>query len=155
MVVKVNVSSNFRIGVDGYLVAYFEGYPPERISADTGGNSVLELRVKLASFGYASVQVWMVVDGRMDDIVAMTEVVEFYLTSHGEAANYTNNVEVAQCRYGRMLVPTRDEFIGRSLLHYGEWAELEVDLFKELIHSGDTVLDIGGKANLCSMNFRQ
>jgi FkbM family methyltransferase len=54
--------------------------------------------------------------------------------------------KVCHCRYGDMVVPTNDIYVGRSLELYGEYSEGEVTLFRQLIRPGQTVLDIG--ANL-------
>lgn len=36
-----------------------------------------------------------------------------------------------------------DKYIGTSLANYGEFSELEVDLFKQICKKGDTVIDVG------------
>lgn len=50
---------------------------------------------------------------------------------------------VEGARHGRFLVNPRDEYIGRSLLAYGEWGEAEVRLFGKIIDAGDTVVEAG------------
>lgn len=50
---------------------------------------------------------------------------------------------IKSCRYGTMMFNTNDEWIGRSFDLYGEFSEGEVDLFRHLIKTGDTVLDVG------------
>ncbi|VBB16292.1 tRNA(1-methyladenosine) methyltransferase and related methyltransferases,methyltransferase, FkbM family [Burkholderia stabilis] len=47
------------------------------------------------------------------------------------------------CRYGTMLFNSNDEFVGRSLLLYGEWSEPESALFAQMIREGDTVVEAG------------
>lgn len=46
-------------------------------------------------------------------------------------------------RYGRMLYNPNDVFVGRSLDLYGEFSEGEVQMFRQIIKPGCTVLDIG------------
>lgn len=47
------------------------------------------------------------------------------------------------CRDGTFSHLSGDECIGRSLALYGEWGFHEIELLKQLIAPGDTVLDIG------------
>jgi FkbM family methyltransferase len=46
-------------------------------------------------------------------------------------------------RHGMILYNQHDECIGRSIDLYGEWAEAEIELWKQFLHPGMTVLDIG------------
>lgn len=46
-------------------------------------------------------------------------------------------------RYGRMLYNPNDTYLGRSLDLYGEFSEGEVELFRQVVKPGFTVLDIG------------
>jgi FkbM family methyltransferase len=55
-------------------------------------------------------------------------------------------VRLKQCRYGAMLYLVTDQYIGQALDRYGEFSEGEVDLFRQLIRPGWTILEIG--ANL-------
>ncbi len=50
---------------------------------------------------------------------------------------------VKTCRHSLMLYNVNDQYIGRSLDLYGEFSEGEIDLFRQLVHPGQTVLDIG------------
>lgn len=52
--------------------------------------------------------------------------------------------DLAQCRYGTMLVNRFDYFIGQSLLRYGEYCEHELDLLRIFIVQPGTVVEIGG-----------
>jgi FkbM family methyltransferase len=47
------------------------------------------------------------------------------------------------CRHGTLLYNRNDAYVGRSLELYGEYSEGEVDLFRQFIHPGDTVIDAG------------
>ena len=51
--------------------------------------------------------------------------------------------KLKRCRYGTMVYPANDLYIGRSLDLYGEFSEGEVALFRRIVKPGDTVLDIG------------
>lgn len=46
-------------------------------------------------------------------------------------------------RYGDVIYPADDIWIGRSFALYGEYSELETDVFKRLVKPGDTVIDAG------------
>ena len=47
------------------------------------------------------------------------------------------------CRYGRMLYPARDQYVGRSLDLYGEFSEGEAELFRLLVKPGQVVVEVG------------
>ena len=47
------------------------------------------------------------------------------------------------CRHGRMLFLKRDVYIGRSLDVYGEFSELEGELFAQLLQPGAVVIEVG------------
>ncbi|WP_211470665.1 FkbM family methyltransferase [Collimonas humicola] len=51
--------------------------------------------------------------------------------------------ELTTCRHGAMLVNTNDEYVGKSLLAYGEWSEAEIFLFNQIVRPGDVVLEAG------------
>ena len=46
-------------------------------------------------------------------------------------------------KYGHFRYPPNDQYIGKSLELYGQWCETEVDLFRQLLRVGDTVIDAG------------
>ena len=46
-------------------------------------------------------------------------------------------------KHGYFLYNKNDLYVGKSMALYGEWSEPEVDLFKEICHPGDTVIEIG------------
>lgn len=54
--------------------------------------------------------------------------------------------EARECRYGRMLYPAKDQYVGRSLALYGEFSEGEAEVFRHLVRPGDMVVEVG--ANL-------
>jgi FkbM family methyltransferase len=47
------------------------------------------------------------------------------------------------CRHGRMLYNVHDLYVGRSLELYGEWSEVEIDVFRQILRPGDVVWEIG------------
>jgi len=51
-----------------------------------------------------------------------------------------------KCRYGQMVYPARDEYVGRSLALYSEFSEGEAQVFSRLVREGDIVVEAG--ANL-------
>jgi FkbM family methyltransferase len=52
-------------------------------------------------------------------------------------------VELADCRYGRMLYPQHDQYVGRSFKEYGQFSQGEVEIFTYFIRPGAVVLDVG------------
>lgn len=52
-------------------------------------------------------------------------------------------VELTDCRYGRMLYPPKDKYVGRSFKEYGQFSQGEVEIFKHFVREGAVVLDIG------------
>lgn len=57
------------------------------------------------------------------------------------------------CRHGWMLYNVNDRFIGRSLALYGEFSQGEVDLFAQLLRSGQTVIDAGANIGAHTVFF--
>lgn len=54
-----------------------------------------------------------------------------------------NHLRTVPTRYGDMTYLADDQYIGRGLELYGEYSELEVQLWRQLIKPGNTVLDAG------------
>jgi FkbM family methyltransferase len=54
--------------------------------------------------------------------------------------------ETRDCRYGRMLYPAQDLYVGRSLALYGEYSEWEADVLRHFVRPRDAVVEVG--ANL-------
>lgn len=50
---------------------------------------------------------------------------------------------VAPTRYGTMLFPAGDIWVGRSIATYGEYSEGETALFRHFVAAGDTVVEAG------------
>ena len=56
------------------------------------------------------------------------------------------------CRHGLMLYFNTDEYVGRSLQFCGEWAEIECEVFSQIVTPGMTVVEVGsnvGSHTLC------
>jgi len=51
--------------------------------------------------------------------------------------------ESRDCRYGRMLYPAQDLYVGRSLALYGEFSEWEAEVFRHFVRPGDMVVEAG------------
>lgn len=51
--------------------------------------------------------------------------------------------ELTDARHGRFVYNTNDKFVGRSLAVYGEWSEAEINLFRQIVREGDTVIEAG------------
>jgi FkbM family methyltransferase len=52
-------------------------------------------------------------------------------------------VELTESRYGRILYPQHDQYVGRSFKDYGEFSEGEVEIFTHFVQRGAIVLDVG------------
>lgn len=58
-----------------------------------------------------------------------------------------------QCRHGWMLFNINDQFVGRSLDLYGEYSESEMEVFRQFIHEGHVVLDVGANLGAHTLYF--
>jgi FkbM family methyltransferase len=52
-------------------------------------------------------------------------------------------IGVVDSRYGKIIVPSTDQFIGRGFYEYGEFSQGEVEVFEQIIKPGMVVADIG------------
>lgn len=64
-------------------------------------------------------------------------------------------MRVRATRHGTMAYPTTDVHVGRSLDHYGEWAEEELQLLAPLLKPGDVAIDVGANLGTHSVFFAQ
>lgn len=58
-----------------------------------------------------------------------------------------------QVRHGYLYHFDKDNTIGASLAHYGEWAEAEIYLLSKILQKGDVVLDIGANVGTHALGF--
>jgi len=65
----------------------------------------------------------------------------------------TPHMRLKYCRHGVMLYDTRDEHIGLALDRYGEYAELEAQLFSGLIKPGMLVVEVGANIGAHSVHL--
>jgi FkbM family methyltransferase len=63
------------------------------------------------------------------------------------------DVATADARYGRLAYFREDDPIGASLHHYGEWAQVELDVLLRFVGSGDTVVDAGANVGTHTVAF--
>ena len=52
-------------------------------------------------------------------------------------------VEMSDCRYGRMVYLSSDQYVGRSFKEYGQFSQGEVEIFTHFLRPGMVALDIG------------
>lgn len=64
-------------------------------------------------------------------------------------------LRLKQCRHGPMLYLETDRYIGRALDHYGEFSEAELQLLKQIVQPGHTVLDIGANIGVHTIFLAQ
>ncbi|HHY80978.1 MAG TPA: FkbM family methyltransferase [Thermoanaerobacter sp.] len=57
------------------------------------------------------------------------------------------------CRYGIFEVMFPEDLISKSLIEYGEWAQLEIETLAKFIKPGDTVIDAGAYIGTHTMAF--
>lgn len=60
-----------------------------------------------------------------------------------------------RCRHGALLFNRNDMYIGRSLERYGEFSELEVKLFEQVLRPGMTVVEAGANIGAHTVVFGQ
>jgi FkbM family methyltransferase len=60
-----------------------------------------------------------------------------------------------QCRFGVMVYNVNDRYVGRSFDLYGEFSWGESDLFRQVVRSGDVVVDVGANIGAHTLQFAQ
>jgi FkbM family methyltransferase len=71
-------------------------------------------------------------------------------TQDGEKSSFHS---VVDARYGRMFYFPEDDPIGVSLVAYGEWAEVEIQVLSAFIGLGSAVVDIGANIGTHTLAF--
>jgi FkbM family methyltransferase len=64
-------------------------------------------------------------------------------------------VTLKQCRHGQLLFLNGDQYVGRSLQLYGEFSELEANLFEQIVRPGNTVVEIGANIGTHTVHLAQ
>jgi len=65
------------------------------------------------------------------------------------------NVRLKRCRHGWMLYNIHDMYVGRSFDLYGEFSELEAQIFAQLIPAGGVAIDIGANIGAHTVRLAQ
>ena len=58
-------------------------------------------------------------------------------------------------KYGKIIFPAGDSYIGTSLALYGEYSEGEVQLYKQFIRKGQTVVEVGSNIGSLTIPIAQ
>jgi len=70
-------------------------------------------------------------------------------------AAQSSPVTLKQCRHGPLLFLNSDQYVGRSLLVYGEFSELEANLFTQIVRPGQTIVEIGANIGAHTVHLAQ
>lgn len=65
----------------------------------------------------------------------------------------SSHLRLKHCRHGMMLYNIRDQYVGGSLDRYGEFAELEAQLFSGLIKPGMLVVEVGANIGVHTVHL--
>lgn len=63
--------------------------------------------------------------------------------------------KLVQCRSGLMLCNRNDQYVGRSLIEYGEFSKGETDLFRAILKPGMKVIDVGANIGALTVPIAQ
>ena len=47
------------------------------------------------------------------------------------------------CKHGVYNILKNDSYVCKSLINYGEWSELEIDLYKDIVKNDDIIIEVG------------
>lgn len=72
----------------------------------------------------------------------------------GEGDHMINScVTSVNTRYGIIICFSNDDPIGKALVAYGEWAQIEIDFLTNLLHDGAVVYDVGANVGFHTLAF--
>ncbi|MBP1610172.1 MAG: SAM-dependent methyltransferase, FkbM family, partial [Acidobacteria bacterium] len=85
------------------------------------------------------------------------------MSNQGEEAKQRGNimqpfppiVELTKSRFGNMLFPSKDPYVGNSLRKYGQFNQGEFELFTQFISGGCVVLDVGANIGFHTVPLAQ
>ena len=63
------------------------------------------------------------------------------------------HIAIKHCRHGLFMYNRHDTFVGRGLDHYGEWCDFELQLLRQFIKPGDTIIDVGANIGTHTVAF--
>jgi FkbM family methyltransferase len=69
--------------------------------------------------------------------------------------NKASPIMFKNCRHGPLLYLRGDQYIGRSLELYGEFSELEADLFVQIVRAGDVIVEVGANIGAHTVHLAQ
>lgn len=72
-----------------------------------------------------------------------------------ERAKVRSKMRSVKAKHGVFVYNPNDTFVGRSLEQYGEWCEFEIDLLKQFVKPGDTVIDAGANIGTHTLAFAE
>jgi len=67
--------------------------------------------------------------------------------------NFSKYNQLTNTKYGMMLYNRNDLYIGKSLSVFGTWAEQEIELLKQFLEEGATVVDVGANIGSHTLAF--
>src|SRR5580704_4177915 len=74
-------------------------------------------------------------------------------TNAAPSAGARGMTEFKDCRHGKMGFLKKDRYIGRSLSLYGEFSELEAEIFIKYLHPGDSVIEVGSNVGAHTLHL--
>ena len=116
------------------------GQPPHRIYPRSGRDHP---RPDARSAGSTSAALRLAGESHGGTMIRLPEASEAARAAAPPPLLRNGHLRIKRCRYGLMLFSANDVYIGRSLDLYGEFGESEVEVFRQLVRPGATVLDIG------------
>lgn len=64
-----------------------------------------------------------------------------------------NNIRIVNTDVGKMMVNCNDQFVGGSLIHYGEYSAGEHHLFREAINKNMVVIEVGANIGASTLQI--